>query len=312
MTTEWQQRSIFWWAATLFVTAGTCGLAQTPRGPLIETEDVARFYRIYEAANGHPTAEQLDHDYLAPGSDGLHQFAQLRRVSGATIVDAINKRPEIYADARRCLAVLPAVKQRLTAAFEKLAQVYPEANFSAPVTIVVGRGKPVGTTGPSGVLMGLEALCAANFMNPDVEERFVHTIAHEYGHIQQSRANQTDDSGATVLFASLMEGGAEFIAELISGDIGNNQFRSLTKGHEAEIETAFVADEENTDLSKWLYNMAQATPEHPGDLGYWVGYRIVKSYYQHALDKHQALRDIFEMKDPKEFLVKSGWRPAAL
>jgi hypothetical protein len=55
----------------------------------------------------------------------------------------------------------------------------------------------------------------------------------------------------------------------------------LTKGREAEIETA------------------------------WVGYRIVKSYYQHAPDKHQALREIFEMKDPNAFLAKSGWRPSS-
>ena len=46
-----------------------------------------------------------------------------------------------------------------------------------------------------------------------------------------------------------------------------------------------------------------------GDLGYWVGYRIVKSYYHHADDKSQALRDIFEMTDPSTFLAESGWRP---
>jgi uncharacterized protein YjaZ len=63
---------------------------------------------------------------------------------------------------------------------------------------------------------------------------------------------------------------------------------------------------DKTDLSQWLYNSA---PERPGDLGYWVGYRIVKSYYQRADDKRQALRDIFEMTDPKAFLARSGWRP---
>jgi hypothetical protein len=41
------------------------------------------------------------------------------------------------------------------------------------------------------------------------------------------------------------------------------------------------------------------------------GYRIVKSYYEHAENKHQAPLDIFKMKDPKAFLAKSGWHPAA-
>jgi hypothetical protein len=72
---------------------------------------------------------------------------------------------------------------------------------------------------------------------------------------------------------------------------------------EKEIETAFVSDEDKTELSKWLNN---GTPEKPGDLGYWVGYRIVKSYYQHATDKRRAFRSILEMTDPKVFLAKSG------
>jgi len=63
---------------------------------------------------------------------------------------------------------------------------------------------------------------------------------------------------------------------------------------------------DKADLSKWLYN---STPKKPGDLGYWVGYRIVKSYYQRAADKRRALREILEMTDPKTFLAKSGWSP---
>jgi hypothetical protein len=302
-----------WPAILLLITAG-CRPAPVatapPRGPRILTDDVTLFYRIYDAAGGHPTADQLDHSYLAQGSDGLRQFAALRNVSGATIVAAIQARPELYADARRCLPILPAVKRRLTAAFARLVELYPEARVAAPVTLLVGRGKPIGITDAAGVSIGLEAICAASFMEPDLEDRFVHTIAHEYGHLQQPRADETDVPGATVLFASLIEGGADFTAELISGGVSAAHLGRLTRGREAAIETAFTEDEDRTDLSRWLYN-GSGTPEHPGDLGYWVGYWIVKSYYQRAPDKHQALRDIFEMRDPKAFLARSGWHPAA-
>jgi len=67
-----------------------------------------------------------------------------------------------------------------------------------------------------------------------------------------------------------------------------------------------VADEDKADLSDWLYN---GTLERPGDRGYWVGYRIVKSYYEHATDKRQAFREILQMSDPKAFLAKSRWYP---
>jgi hypothetical protein len=274
-------------------------------GPVIQTDDVDRFYKVYHAAGGHPTADQLQHDYIDPGSEGLHHLAKARNVSGITIAKTLAEHPEIYSDAKRCMAVLPRVRERVQAALIELGRLYPEARFP-PVTIAVGRGKPVAIGGPtSGVQIGLEALCATNWLNPNVEERFVHVIAHEYAHVQQSQT-LADNEQPTVLQLSLLEGAGEFTAELISGEVAYSQFGASTAGREKEIETAFVPDEDKTDLSNWFQN---STREKPGDLGYWVGYRIVKSYYQHAADKRRAFREILEMTDPKAFLAKSGWYP---
>jgi Predicted Zn-dependent protease (DUF2268) len=281
--------------------------AEPAAGPVIHTEDVARFYRVYASADGYPTAEQLQRDYIDPGSGGLHEFAKIRRISGASIAEALAKHPEIYSDARRCMAVLPGVRRRLEVAFHTLGRLYPGARFP-PVTIVVGRGKPVGTTSAdTGVLIGLEALCATDTSDPNVEDRFVHVIAHEYAHVQQFPA-LTEDEHPTVLESALLEGGAEYIAEVISGGVADAKAIAWTKGREKEIETAFVPDEDKTDLSEWFYN-GEGSPQWLGDLGYWVGYRIVKSYYQHATDKREAIRDILEVTDPKAFLAKSGWHP---
>jgi hypothetical protein len=274
-------------------------------GPIIHIEDVDRFYKVYDAAGGHPTADQLQHDYIDPGSDGLHQFAKLRNISGTAIAETSVRHPEVYSSAKRCMAVLPRVRRRLEVALRTLRSLYPEARFP-PVTIAVGRGKPVGVGSPvTGVQIGLEALCATDYLNSNIEDRFVHVIAHEFAHVQQAPA-LVDDEHATVLEGSLNEGAAEFTAELISGAVAYSYFRAATQGREKEIETAFVSDEDKTDLSKWLNN---GTPEKPGDLGYWVGYRVVKSYYQRTSDKRRALREILEMTDPKAFLAKSGWYP---
>ena len=284
-------------------------LLSTARGatPEIHTEDVDRFYKVYDAAGGHPTAEQLQRDYIDPGSEGLHQLAKVRNVTGARIADTLTKRPEVYSGARACMAVLPRVRERVGVALQTLVRLYPQAK-TPPVTIAVGRGKPVGVGSPvTGLQIGLEALCATAWMNPDVEDRFVHVIAHEYAHVQQVAAI-VDDEHPTVLQRSLIEGGAEFVAELISGKTGYSHFATLTKGREQEIETAFAADVDKTDLSRWLDN---STAEKPDELGCWVGYRIVKTYYQRAADKQQALREILELTDPKAFLARSGWRAGA-
>ena len=195
----------------------------------IDIDDVDRFYKIYDAAGGHPTADQLQHDYLDPGSDGLHHLAKVRNVSGTAIAKTLTEHPEIYSDAKRCMVVLPRVRQRLETALLKLGDLYPEAKFP-PVTILVGKGKPVAVGAQnSGVQVGLEALCATNWLNPNVEDRFVHVIAHEYAHTQQSRV-LADDEHPTVLELSLIEGAAEFTAELISGDVAYSQFGASTNG----------------------------------------------------------------------------------
>ena len=284
--------------------AGSTAL-DSAAGPTIHIEDVVRFYEVYDAADAHPSADALQHDYIDPGSDGLHQFAKVRNISGATIAESMAKHPEIYSSAKRCMVVLPSVRRRLKVALRELGRLYPQARFP-PVTIAVGRGKPVGVGSPaSGIQIGLEALCATDWLNPNVEERFVHVLAHEYAHTQQTQA-LVDDEHPTVLELSLIEGAAEFTAELISGEVAYSQFKASTSGREKTIETAFVADEDKTDLSDWLNN---GTLEKPGDLGYWVGYRIVKSYYQHAADKRRAFREILEMTDPKALLARSGWYP---
>lgn len=290
--------------ATIAIAALFCVSAFAAE-PGVHIEDVDLFYKVYDAAGGRPTAEQLQRDYLDAGSDGLHKLAKLRNVTGERIAQTLAQRPEIYVKAKECLVALPRVRERLQVAFRELARLYPQARFP-PVTIAVGRGKPVAVGSPvTGIQVGLEALCATEWLNSNVDDRFVYMIAHEYAHVQQS-AELADNEHPTVLEMSLIEGAAELTAELIAGHTSYSHFPERTKEREKEIETAFVADQDKRDLKDWLYN---STPEKPDDLGYWVGYRIAKTYYQRATDKRAALRDILEMTDPKAFLAKSGWYP---
>ncbi|HEY0334084.1 MAG TPA: DUF2268 domain-containing putative Zn-dependent protease [Stenotrophomonas sp.] len=295
-------------ALLLALSISTGARAQAPRGPQIITTDVTRFYALYDARLGKPTAKQIERDYLAKATPSLVEFAKLRRVTAQSIADRLAKDPAMYEKAKACMAVLPAVTERLAASFAKFADLYPDARFP-PVAIVVGRGKPVGTANQNGLYIGLEALCAADFMNPDPEDRFVHVIAHEYGHIQQPGSDfEEGDPSATVLRVSLLEGVAELIAELTSGSVGNPGLTRWTHGHEAEIESAFVRDMDSTDLSKWAYNYRPGSDE-PYDMGYWVGYRIAKAYYLNSDDRKQALKQLIQLHDPKAILEASGWTP---
>lgn len=278
------------------------------QGPDIRTDDAIRFYAIYDAAKGKPSVAQLQH-YLDGGTPGLGELASLRRVTAQRIADQIAADPAMYAKARQCLSELPAVRARLVQVFATLQRLYPQARFP-PVTIAVGRGKPVGLTSPGGVIIGLEALCAADFMNPNAQDRFVHVITHEYIHIQQTASTDfaPDDPAATVLRLSLVEGIAEFVTELVSGNVGNGRHAQWTRGREAHIENAFALDMDSTNLTPWVFNYQPGSNE-PYDLGYWVGYRIAKAYYVQASDKHIAVRELLQQEDPKAIVEASGWAP---
>jgi hypothetical protein len=85
---------------------------------VIHIEDVAPFYKVYDAAG-----TRLPSTFSRTTSirlNALQELAKLRNVSGTTIAEELNRRPEIYSDAKRCIAVLRQVRQRLEVAFDKL------------------------------------------------------------------------------------------------------------------------------------------------------------------------------------------------
>lgn len=281
--------------------------AEAPPRVAIVTSDVDRFFALADDPALAAQPDQLAARYLADPSPGLVEFMALRRITPEKLAAALRDKPQIFADARGCAAKLPNVRARLVAATDRLAQIYPAANFP-PITVAIGRATTAGTANAKGLYIGLEALCAAKFIEADDEDRFVHVIAHEYVHAQQPLA-QIEDREETVLRAALVEGAAEFIAEQMSGSVGYPLLHIWAKGREKELETAFLAEKDAKAIgSRWLYNQ-RGTDGWPGDLGYWVGYRVAKSYYDRAPDKAAAIKAIIQMRDPAAFLAESGWTP---
>lgn len=292
--------------AVLTVSFATPGAGVEPNAAIeIQTDDVTRFYEIYDRTAGKPTAAELQRFYVEPGSEGLHHLMQVRSVSAERIARAVADQPELYRNARTCLAALPRIQERLRDTFGNLLTRYPEAS-RPPISILVSRGKPVAIAGPgTGVQVALEALCsetAARYLGADIEDRFVYLIAHEYIHVQQA----AEQPNPTVLERALQEGVADFLGELISGGISNVAVHRAARGRELEIEKNFAADLDKTDLSAWFDN---TTTEDVGQLGYWVGYRIAKAYYSNAAHPRAAIRELIRLTDAHNLLARSGWRP---
>lgn len=296
--------------AVLFVCVACASASAAERTlPVVQTEDVTRFFAVFDNADGAPTAMQLQRGYLDPGTDGLHQFVASRIGSAEKLAAKIEKTSELFADSRACASALPDIRERLENVFIKLAEIYPRATFP-PVTIVVGRGTTGGTTTPAGVIIGLEVICGANWLQPDITDRFVHLIAHEYVHVQQPATAIDPPKDTRLLYMALVEGGAEFVGEMISGQVANVHLQQWTRGQECRIEKQFQAEAGSTDVHRWLYN-GVGSQEWPGDLGYWAGYRIARAHYAHAADKTRAIAELINVDDADAFLKASGWVPTS-
>jgi uncharacterized protein YjaZ len=108
------------------------------------------------------------------------------------------------------------------------------------------------------------------------------------------------------LESTLTEGVADFVGELISGSVANTQLQKWLAGCDEKIAADFVKEIDSTDNSHWLYN-GVGTQEKPGDMGYWVGYRIAKKYYDRSTNRTQAVQQLVRLDDPKAILAASGW-----
>src|SRR5205085_2188283 len=185
--------------------------------------DVTKFYDLFDSTSGHPPAKLLQEQYINTGSKALKDFIPNRIVSGRWLARVVDSLPRIYSDARNCLGVMPQARKQFRQDMSRLVKQYPQATLP-PVSIVIGANNSGGTTGPSGVIIGLEVVCRRDAPSTlPLDQRFRHLIAHEIAHTQQK--NQRYE---TVLDAALREGVAEFVAERISGEIANDHLKIWT------------------------------------------------------------------------------------
>ena len=128
----------------------------------------------------------------------------------------------------------------------------------------------------------------------EAEELWKREAIEFFNEAQTQPLAQVEDREESVLRAALVEGAAEFVAERMTGSVAYPLLHQWAKGREKELETIFLAEKDQKAIgSRWLYNQ-KGDDGWPGDLGYWVGYRVAKSYYDHAPDKAAAIKAIVD------------------
>jgi hypothetical protein len=279
-----------------------------------ETSDISLFWAAYDKAKPENNLNVFRDEYLKKGSIGLKEFTRLRIGSSCGLVDAIDKSPKYYAALREPSLKIVSYENQMRASFRKLKEIYLAAVFP-DVYFVVGKMNSAGTLSEKGLYIGVD-MFGKNAGVPLDElgewhkavvgsvERIPYIVAHETIHYQQ-KFPQTGGEW-TLLGKALNEGGADFVAELVAGDTINPHLHKYANPREKELWLAFQREMNGTDVSNWLYQGDKAK-DKPADLGYYIGYKIIESYYKKAPDKKQAVKDILEIKNFNAFLKASGY-----
>lgn len=284
-----------------------------PNDAKLITSDIQNFWRAYDQAKPDNQVEVFEREYLKRGSDGLQDFIKLRITSADALVKTINRNPKYYASIRESTQRVEAMQTKIRACFYALKYLYSEAVFP-DVYFVIGRMSSGGTLSNRGLLIGTE-MHGRTARTPEDElsdwlkqvlrpiEDVPYIVAHELIHYQQKYGLQLKNS---LLYQSVKEGSADFIAELISGGTINPHLHAYGNPKEKQLWEEFRQEMDGTNFNKWLYNGFNIK-DRPADLGYYIGYKIVESYYNQMKDKKQAIKDILEIKDFALFLKDSGY-----
>lgn len=289
-----------------------------PRQARLVTTDVQHFWQAYARAQrtaGPDTAQRRQiyrDDYFAKASPGLQDYFTQKIGSIDAFVQAHDKLPRFYAAIRPNTLQVETMKPQMRQSFIHFKALYPAARFP-PVYFVIGQFSSGGTASDRGLILGLDQNCRTP--NVPTEELTLwqknnavnlpalpYTVAHELIHFQQRK--QASDT--TLLYAALREGMADFLGELISGQVANPRLAIYAKGREPQIWAAFTKEMYLNRVRNWIGNGDQETADHPADLGYWVGYVICKAYYERATNKKQAVYAMLHLKDCRAFLRQSG------
>jgi len=252
------------------------------------TTDYDNFWQQFDKMDS--STENPFHWYLENASEGLKPFAEY--LDATSLHQLVLNRKNDYLKSRPIIADIDTKKKKVQASYAAMKYWYPKAIFP-PVYFAVGMFSSGGTVTENGLLIGAEMLKNLDGLNG--------LIAHELIHYQQ---NINGDNN--LLKQAIIEGSADFIGELISGEHINMVAFNYGKAHENQLCEEFVSLMLKNDYKDWLYETS-GKDDRPNDLGYWIGYKISESYFNSAEDKRKAVSAILNIDNPMEFTRKSGY-----
>ncbi len=288
--------------------------AQQPNYPRVPEEaklvysDLENFVEAYVQLNsGVDTLKILNTFYFGKASPGLQEYIGRHGLTPELMRDAIRKNSDKYDKISIFVNNLNDFIPRFKNTLKKYNKIIPGTMY-APTYLLVGANRGIAQASRFGQLVTITRVL-------ENQEKLIKLIVHELSHFQQAMAIGGEKyislyaSPNNMLGICLREGGAEFITYLVLQETTQEDALSYFANNETELKLKFIKDLKVQDKSFWLWESINQK-EYPKLLGYVMGYKICKSYYDKAGDKLKALNEILALAQPDTFLEMSGYLPS--
>lgn len=280
----------------------------------IETSDIPNFWKAYDSIqNTTEKAKVFSELYLDKASES---FKKMIALSGdirnpENYLKSFEEYPKFWNSLREPTLELQNIEGEIVECYQKVQELYPSFK-PGDVCIFIGV-RSIQASVPNGgnlIFMGGELnlqFDKVNLSEFKPEETFPYqnstksTIVHETIHLQQK------GDAKSLLGQAIIEGSADFLAELFLDEPYKSQAYIYGRKNEEKLWTEFSKEMNSADISNWFY-IESGKKDRPADLGYFIGYKITKSYYEKAKEKEKAIREIIEVTDFKKFLETSGYQ----
>ena len=292
--------------------------------PSVNTADADRFAVLFNETGGEPTVQQLETRYLQEAGSGLILLQRTRFGSADKLHAAIAAQPQKYQRAIEvCLPLAKRASDDLRTIYKEISVLLPDYDLPE-VHAVIGAGTSAGTAQPGVQVLGLETICAAKQTQAEILETFRFFFAHETIHAFQGLPDTSVVAMDPLLYASIYEGTADYIATLVTGQVPDKERNSWAEANAEMLWSQYSSDRQTlkessyqggpfTDLPeearaafvRWHFNAGIAPEGWPVEAGYWIGRQIVSSYMENSNDPDADLRSLLTLQDPEAVLQRS-------
>ena len=207
------------------------------------TIDIDHFWEAFDNLKNCKTfadsANSFQQLYLDRATDGLIDFIRVRKFQAEKFVKLVAKYPKFYKSLRKRTFEVKRSEQTIEAVFSKFKEIYP--NFKPfKVCFAMGIMNTGGTISNNFVLIGTEITTSTKQMDlsefesneyrktfegsEDLQTKIKSLVAHECVHTQQAKTIDPNAIKCELLYRVLREGSADFIAELVSGNLKTNEY----------------------------------------------------------------------------------------